>query len=734
MKPLFIFFFLAVSFCLQTTSAQTEKLTNDLIWYSAEFRSDYVSGLRSMNDGLHYTRLEWTDANGSEINKYAYSSGEKVATLATSQTIFNDATLGIDGYEFSADEGKLLIQTDTEYIYRHSFKANYYIHDVRTVKSYPLADFKNGKQRLAEFSPTGDKVAFVRDNNIFIHDMEFREEEQITYDGKQNEIINGYPDWVYEEEFGFHHGFYWSPNGDRIAYYKFDESRVKEFQMAIYGELYPDQYTFKYPKAGEENSIVSIYVHDLNTMVSKRVDIGNKKDIYIPRIKWTKNNDKLCIMRLNRHQNNLEFLLTDMSTEAPFELPTTVIYTEVSDTYIEISDDLVFLQDGNSFLWTSYKDGYNHIYRFDMKGNMIKQLTTGEWDVVEFIGVDEVKGQVYFISSSEGPLEKHVCSSSLKKGGLKKLSERKGDNSAAFSSTYKFYINYHSDANSPYHITLHNAKGKEIRVLVDNKDLKRTIGKYDLTEKEFFTFQNNKGTDLNCWMIKPADFDASKKYPVLVAIYGGPGHNTVSDSWGGSTMLWHHMMAQQGYIVVSCDPRGTMYRGRDFFHSTYMNLGKKETDDFIDFARYLAQQPYIDGERIGMHGWSYGGYMTSLCMTKGADHYKAGIAVAPVTNWRYYDTIYTERFMRTPQENEGGYDDNSPINHVDKLKGKYLLVHGSADDNVHMQNTMEMINALVRANKEFDLFIYPDKNHGIYGGTTRLHLFNKMTNFLNENL
>lgn len=725
---------LALAFLSAGQLTIAQELTNDLIWYSREFSAESVSGVNSMKDGLHYTSLERNDELGSAIVKYAYSTGDSLGVIASAKDIFNDNTKSIEGYSFSADETKLLIQTETHHIYRHSFSANYYIHDLTTNRSYPLADFEKGKQRLAQFSPAGNMVAFVRDNNILITDLEFREEEQITFDGVENQIINGYPDWVYEEEFGFNRGFHWSPKGDRIAYYKFDESNVKEFQMAMYGELYPDQYTFKYPKAGEENSVLGIYVYDLNAMTSKRVDIGKKKDIYIPRIKWTKDNNKLCVMRMNRHQNHLEFLLADMGKQQPFELATDVIFSEKSDTYIDVSDDLTFLADGQTYLWTSQRDGYNHVYQFNMNGDVVRQITSGTWDVVEFLGYDEAKSNIYFHGSAEGPLERHVYVQNLKKSDHKKLSTKAGANSAVFSDSFKFYINYHSDANSPSHITLHNSKGKEIRVLADNAKLRATLKKYNLQEKEFFTFQNSAGDALNCWMIKPPDFDASKKYPVLVAIYGGPGHNTVKNSWGGSTGLWHQMMAQQGYLVVSCDPRGTMYRGRDFMHSTYMQLGKLETEDFIDFAKYLQGQAYVDGERIGMQGWSYGGYMTSLAMTKGADQYSAGIAVAPVTNWRYYDTIYTERFMRTPQENADGYDNNSPINHVDKLEGAYLLVHGSADDNVHYQNTMEMVDALVRANKEFDLFIYPNKNHGIYGGTTRLHLFNKMTNFLLENL
>jgi dipeptidyl-peptidase-4 len=730
----YCFFFLAL-IVASLSNAQDEQLTDELIWYSSEFRMEYVSGLRSMQDGEHYTTMESSEENGSEIVKYAYQGGEKISILASSMSVFKDASKTIDDYEFSGDERKLLIKTETESIYRHSSKANYYVHLIEKQRTFPLADFTKGKQRLADFSPAGDKVAFVRDNNLFVTDVVQRDEVQVTTDGKDNEIINGATDWVYEEEFGFDKGFYWSPKGNRIAYYRFDERNVKQFQMAMYGELYPEPYTFKYPKAGEENSLVNVYIYDIKTGDSRPVDIKANKEQYIPRIQWSPDNDKLCIMRMNRHQNHLEFLMTDLSmAEQPFELASKVIFEEKNDTYIEINDNLIFMADGKSFLWNSERDGYNHIYRFDMSGNVQKQLTKGEWDVIEFIGYDEAEGNVIFTSSKESPLEKHVYATSVKRGKTTKLSTRKGTNDGDFSATYQYYINYHSDANTPYYITLNSAKGKELRVLKDNAKLKETLKKYNLSKKEFFTFTNSTGVELNCSMIKPRDFDPSKKYPVFVNIYGGPGNNTVSDSWGGTGMLWQEMLAQEGYIIVSCDPRGTMYRGKEFKHSTYMQLGKLETEDFIDFAKHLQSMTYVDGERIGIQGWSYGGYMTSLCMTKGAKYFKMGIAVAPVTNWRYYDSIYTERFMRTPQENAAGYDDNSPINFVDLLQGKYLLVHGSADDNVHYQNTMEMVSAMVKANKQFDLFIYPNKNHGIYGGNTRLHLFTMMHNYVKDNL
>jgi dipeptidyl-peptidase-4 len=731
----FTFSAIVLSFLLSVQLVAQQNLTNNLIWSGGEFSGEFVGGLNSMNDGLHYTATEQSDAFGTRIVKYSYATGTEVGVIATSMDIFGDASKGFDGYEFNSDEQYLLIQMESEPIYRYSFLANYYLYHIPTKKTIPLTDFSKGKQMLAEVSPDGKHVAFVRANNLFVVEIASMLETQVTRDGAMNKVINGATDWVYEEEFALVKGFEWSPAGNRIAYLRFDESNVREFSMDIFGDLYPEQQRFKYPKAGEANSVVSLFVYDLGLGQSRKVDMGNATDQYIPRIEWTKNNDQLCAMRMNRHQNKLEFLLTDLQAKSLNTIPTKVIYSEQADTYIDVSDALTFLTDG-SFIWLSERDGYNHLYQFDAAGAVKKQLTKGAWDVIDFYGVDENTFTVYYTSSMVSAMELHVYSVNFKKqvGSPVKLSPAKGNNNAEFSKGFKYYILTHSDANTPADFSLYDAKSKLIRVLKDNASLKERITKYNLTKKEFFTFKNSTGIDLNCWMMKPSNFDPSKKYPVLVAIYGGPGSNTVTDGWGGRGYLWHQLLCQQGYIVVSCDPRGTQYRGREFKHSTYMNLGKNETEDFIDFAKYLGSQSYIDAGRIGIQGWSFGGYMSSLCMTKGADYYKAGIAVAPVTNWKYYDSIYTERFMRTPQENSGGYENNSPINFVKSLKGKYLLIHGSADDNVHYQNSMDMVTALVAANKQFDMFVYPNKNHGISGGNTRLHLYTRMTQFLTDNL
>ena len=722
---------LSLFFLLSFTITEAQKqLTNTDIWYSPTFSMDYVGGFRSMKDGLHYSSLENT-ASGSAIVMYSYTTGEKVSVLMEESNL--PEGVSIDDYSFSADENKILIASGQESIYRHSTKADYYIYEKGSREGKALTDVSMGKTRLAEFSPDGSKVAFVRENDLYVIDLATGSEKRITEDGRMNNVINGATDWVYEEEFSFDKGYYWSPDSKYIAFYRFVESKVKEFQMAMYhGQLYPSPYTFKYPKAGEANSEVTIHIYTLTAGTTQKVDLGSQEH-YVPRIKWTPTEGQLCISKMNRHQSQLDLLIADMrSARGPVITPTD-IYTEKSKTYIEVSDDLIFINNGRQFLLTSDKDGYNHIYLHDINGTPIKQVTSGKWDVIEFFGYDEATKRLFYSSSEEGAIEKNVYSIDLK-GSKKRLSPKKGTNDVEFSAGYKNYIIFHSDANNPYDITLYNDKGKEVRTLVDNEKLKKTMASFDFQPKEFFTFKTERGDMLNGWTIKPKNMDPAKKYPVLVAIYGGPGHNTVTNSFDGRSLYWHQLLAQKGYIVVSVDPRGTYYRGRDFKNSTYLQLGKLETEDMISTAKYLGELPYVDKERIGIQGWSFGGYLTSSCMTKGADYFKAGIAVAPVTNWRFYDTIYTERFMQSPEENPEGYDDNSPINHVDLLRGPYLLVHGSADDNVHYQNTMEMIDALVKANKDFDLFIYPDKNHGIYGGTTRLHLFEKMTKFLEENL
>ncbi|MFP4023233.1 MAG: S9 family peptidase [Thiohalospira sp.] len=722
LKSLLIY--LLLTLCILQVNAQkvSKDITLDDIYKEGVFREKSVYGIRSMNDGDHFTTLE----KNKKITKYSFKSGEAVGVLFNS--IEND--FDIRDYEFSADESKILLAVNAEYIYRRSFKAEYYIYNTQSKELNKLSE--NGRQMFAAFSPDGTKVGFVRDNNIFIKNLETNEEQQITFDGKFNHIINGGTDWVYEEEFAFTRAFFWSPKGDKIAYYKFDESDVPVFNMTKYNsELYPENYDYKYPKAGEKNSIVSIHVYDLNTEKTNTMDVGKETDQYIPRIKWANDNNKLVIIRENRLQNHIEILLanTDNGTSK-------VIYEEKNKYYIERIDDsyMTMTDDGQYFIINSEKDGWNHLYLYDINGKFINQITQGEWDVTNFIGLDSKTNMVYYQSAEESPLNRAVYSIKTDGSKKKKLSEKKGNNRAVFSKGFKYYINYYSNSTTPRYITLHNKKGKLIRIMEDNEKLKQTIKEYNFTPPEFLTISTPSSQwDLNAYMIKPPDFDPEKKYPMFMFLYGGPGSQSVLDNWSGRN-AWFQMLAQKGYIVVCVDNRGTGGRGEEFKKMTYGQLGKYETIDQIEAAEYLSSLPYIDENRTGIFGWSYGGFMSSLCLFKGADVFEMAIAVAPVSSWRYYDTIYTELYMGLPQDNPDGYDDNSPLNHADKLKGKYLLIHGTADDNVHFQNSIELSEKLVQENKQFDMQFYMDKDHGIYGGNTSYHLYTRMTNFILENL
>lgn len=706
--------------------AQKSELNLQEIWGGPKFRPAYVYGGEPMQDGAHYSTLEYTK-EGIRISKFSYATGGKEEDLFKQEDIqLNGRPISFDNYEFSPDETKLLVPAETEPIYRHSTRSSYVVIDLKSKKAKLLSE---GKQQYASFSPNGNQIAFVRENNLFIKDIETDVETQITQDGELNKIINGATDWVYEEEFALSKAFFWSPDGSQIAFLRFDESDVKEYNMQTFGSLYPDVNTFKYPKAGEDNSLVNVHVFNLKSGKTNKMKTGDDQNQYIPRIQWTSKGDFLSIMRLNRHQNHLELLLAD-----PESGDTQLLLEEKNNTYIEIHDNQKFLNDNKRFVWTSEVGGRNHIYLYDINGKRLKSITEGEFDVTEIYGIDEKSGYVYYQAAVPNPSDRSVYRVKLNGKSNQLLSGGGGHHNASFSKDFSYYLLTKSKANEVISFDLCNNEGKIIRSLESNALLKGVLAEYNLPKKEFFSFETERGDILNGWMIKPAGFDESKRYPVFMTVYGGPGHNTVENRWESSNLLWHQMLAQQGYIVVSVDNRGTGNRGEAFKKSTYLQLGKLETEDQISAAKYMQGLPYVDKDRIGIQGWSYGGYMSSLCITKGADIFKMAIAVAPVTNWRYYDSIYTERFMQTPQENASGYDDNSPINHVARLKGKYLLIHGTGDDNVHFQNTVEMVTALVKANKQFDLFIYPDKNHGIYGGNTRLHLYTKMTDFIIDNL
>jgi dipeptidyl-peptidase-4 len=695
--------------------------------YAGAFRAKGMDELQAMKNTNQYTVLN-TDrtSRSQQIDLYDYATLKKVATLIDTKDFKELSDDGIDSYTFSSDEKQILLANNSNPIFRHSFTADYFLYNTVDKK---IGGFL-GQIQEPTFSPDGTKIAYAKANNLYVYDIASRKTTQITTDGKKNAIINGITDWVYEEEFAFVRAFDWSADSKKLAYIRFDESEVPEFSMNIYKkDLYPTIETFKYPKAGEKNAVVSLFVYDVAGAASKAINLGNYSDFYIARMKWTNDANVLCAQVLNRHQDNLDLIFVDGTTGVA-----KVVMNEKDKAYVDVTDNLTFLKD-NSYIWTSEKDGYNHIYLYDKTGKLKNQVTKGNWEVTAYYGFDEKTKTVFYQSTENGSTVRDVYKISLDGKKKVKLSQRVGTNAATFSPDFTYFINTYSSATVPTVYSLNNSKdGKQVQSIEDNAALADKLKKYDLPTKEFFELTTEKGNKLNAWMIKPKDFDATKKYPVFMYQYSGPGSQQVANDWLDTNDYWFMMLSQQGYITVCVDGRGTGFKGAAFKKCTQKELGKYEVEDQIDAAKVIGNYSYVDKTRIGIFGWSYGGFMSSNCLFKGADVFKMAIAVAPVTNWRFYDSIYTERYLQTPQENASGYDDNSPINYVSKLKGNFLLIHGTADDNVHFQNSMQMIEALVQANKQFDWAIYPDKNHGIYGGKTRIQLYNKMTNFIKEKL
>ncbi len=716
-----VFVFLLASF----SAVGQQKISIEAI-YSGTFRAKGMDDLQALKNTNQYTVLNFDrSSNTSQINLYDFATLKKVATLIDTKDFKN--LEGIDSYTFSADEKSILIATNSDQIFRHSFVANYFIYDIASKKLSPLFDYKIQEPT---FSPDGTQIAYAKDNNLFIYTIASKTTKQITFDGKKNEVINGITDWVYEEEFAFVRAFDWSSDSKKLAYIRFDESQVPEFSMSVFRkDLYPKIETFKYPKAGEKNSEVSLHIYDVIATATKEINLKNYADFYIARIKWTNDANVLSAQVLNRHQDNLDLLFIDGNSGTP-----KVILNEKDKAYVDVTDNLTFLKD-NSFIWTSEKNGFNHIYVYDKTGKLKNQVTNGNWEVTNYYGFDEKNQTVFYQSVENGSINRDVYRIGLNGKNKVRLSKNTGTNAATFSPNFQFYINSFSSATQPTNYTLNDAKtGKELQSIENNAALADKLKAYNLPSKEFFTLKTEKGNELNAWIMKPKDFDSNKKYPVFMYQYSGPGSQQVNNDWNGTDDYWFMMLTQQGYIVACVDGRGTGFKGADFKKCTQKELGKYEVEDQIDAAKVIGNYPFVDKNRIGIFGWSYGGFMASNCIMKGNDVFKMAIAVAPVTNWRFYDSVYTERYMQTPQENASGYDENSPINHVDKLKGKFLLIHGSGDDNVHVQNSMQMMEALIQANKQFDSQIYPDNNHGIYGGKTRIQLYNKMTNFIKENL
>ena len=717
---------------INTVLAQDKEVSVAAI-YDGTFRTEGMDVLRSRNNGTQYTLLNYDRVNKIQtIDLYEYETLEKTATLLSTEDL--EGISYMSSYTFSADESKVLLATDLIPIYRRSTLGSYFVYDFNDKSLIKIADVGIQEPSL---SPDGSKVAYGYENNIYLFDLKTKQTKQLTFDGEKNRIINGITDWVYEEEFGFVRAFEWSPEGTHIAFLRFDETEVPEYSMPIYGEdLYPTLQTFKYPKAGENNAVVSLHLMELEGAKTATIPVDA---YYIPRIKWKNNPDELAFQTFNRHQNELVLYEYNKRSGA-----LSVLHTERDAAYVDVNDNLTFLVD-DSFIWSSEKDGYNHLYLHDKSGKEKRQLTSGDWEVTSYYGYDEKRKKIFFQSTAMGSINRDVYSVGINGKNLRRLTAQDGVNRASFSADFTYFINAHSNAVTPPSYTLNTTVPKKrvrdanagqslmLKTIVDNTALLNTLEDYNISPKEFSTLAVN-GNDLNMWMIKPADFDPSKKYPLLMFQYSGPGSQSVSNTWMSANDYWYQLLQSKGYIIACVDGRGTGFKGRDFKKSTYLQLVRYESDDQIAAAEQLSALPYIDENRTGIWGWSFGGDMAMHSILKGNEVFETAISVAPVTSWRFYDTIYTERFMRTPQENPEGYDLNSPLNYADQLKGKLLLVHGSADDNVHFQNTMRMVEALVQANKQFDWAVYPDKNHGIYGGKTREQLYNKMTQFILNNL
>ena len=682
-----------------------------------------VGEMRSLPDGEYYTAM---NPERDMIVKYAYRTGEPVDTLFNTKTARECTFDDFDGYTISSTGHHLIVWRETEAIYRRSRKMVVYDYDVRRNYVKPISDAA-GKQMIPTFSPDGRMCAFVRDNNIWIRKFDYDTEVQVTKDGELNKILNGITDWVYEEEFSVTNLMAWSPDSEYLAYVRFDESEVPEYSMQVYGDgYYPSYYKFKYPKAGEKNSKVSLHAYCVQTRDTKDLKVPVDGDSYIPRITFTKNEDQLAVMTLNRQQN-----IFNMYFVNPKSGVSRLILRDENKCYVDSEwlTSIHFLKDG--FTYVSEQDGYAHIYLYSPTGVVQRQVTKGNWDVTRFIGIDEKTKTVYYESAEESPTQRAVYKIDAK--GVKvKLSKSVGTNSASFSANYAYYVNRYSNANTPVRITVNETKsGKELRVLQDNAALRERLKEYRFAPKEFMTVHTASDYEFNAWMIKPANFDPSKKYPVMMTQYSGPNSQRVLDSY---SFGWEYYLASKGIIVVCVDGRGTGARGEAFRKCTYMRMGELESRDQVEAAQALGELPYIDKSRIAIWGWSFGGYNTLMALTVGNGTFKVGIAVAPPTDWRFYDTVYTERFMRTPQENFEGYNATSPLLRAKELKGKLLLIHGTADDNVHFMQSLEYAEALVQAGIQFDMHVYKDRNHGISGGNTSYHLYTKMSNYLFDNL
>ena len=709
--------------------AQQQPLTLQRILASSDFRLQGLPAVKWMRDGQRYAFVSAENGRTDLVAEDA-RTGQRTRLVDGSRLVPPGATapIEIEDYEWSGDESKLLIYTNSQPVWRQNTKGPYYVFELGSGRVIPVST-RPGWQQFAKFSPDGTRVGFVRDNNLFVTDLASGQETQLTRDGSED-IINGTFDWVYEEELGLQDGWRWSPDGRRIAFWRIDQSAVRPFFWMIDTDSsYSRTISLRYPKAGAPNPTARIGVVDAAGGDVRWIDAGPDSEQYLARMEWAPTGGELMIQRLNRHQNRLEVLIADAGTGA-----TRPVFTDSDPAWVEVDDDFAWVGGGQRFLFTSERDGFNHIYLVDRNTGRAQQLTRGNWDVTSVVTVDEPNGWVYFGAHEESPEQTHLYRVRLNGTGFQQITSERGTHYASIAKGSPYFLDVHSQVGVPPVTSLFTTDGRSVRTLVDNARARQNLEAANLGKTEFTTVPGADGTALQASIIRPADFDPAKKYPVLMYVYGGPGSQTVLDSWGGTRYLWHQMLAQRGYVVVSVDNRGTGGRGSAFTKATYLRLGEKETQDQVAAARWLAQQPWVDAGRIGIWGWSYGGFMTASAMMAPDSPFKAGIAVAPVTDWRLYDSIYTERFMRTPQENAEGYSATAPVNMAANLKGRFLLIHGTGDDNVHFQNTIQLAGALQAAGKQFQLMAYPNRTHSISGGNTSMHLYTMMTDWVLQNL
>ncbi|HSM61766.1 MAG TPA: S9 family peptidase [Longimicrobiales bacterium] len=724
LRPLSAFLLLFVS----AVALSAQELSVERIFASSELSPEGLPETRWMPDGRGFTYLAANPQGGTDLALYDVSAGIARRLVDGSSLVPGGERrpIDIEGYEWFADGTRLLVFTRSERVWRENTKGFYFVYDLADGSLQPIS-IRQGFQMFAKPSPDGTRVAFVRDNDLFMTDLGTGEETRLTRDGS-DVIINGTFDWVYEEELGLRDGWRWSPDGARIAFWQLDQTPIRTFHMIDDLQLYSEPIPLPYPKAGDPNSFARIGVLDLGTMETTWMDTGDNPDVYLARMEWAGSSDEVVIQRMSRHQDRIDVMLGDVRTGA-----TRVLFTEESDTWVDVDLDMTWVADGSEFLWTSERDGFEHLYLYARDGTLRRQLTRGPWDAEVPHALTE-DGWVYFTAAKEGPLERHLYRVRLSGGDVERVTSEEGTHQVDMAPGGRFFIDTRSRNGDPPVISLRTGEGDTVRTLVDNQGLRDRLAVSGARPPEFFTFRTSDGVELNGWMIKPPAFDASRRYPLVMYVYGGPGSQTAADEWGGNRYLWHQLLAQEGFIVASVDNRGTGGRGRDFKNVTYLDLGSWESRDQIEVAGHLAGLPYVDAARIAIWGWSYGGYMTLMSMMKGGDVFAAGIAVAPVTSWRFYDTIYTERYMRTPRENPDGYRRSAPLENVQGLTGDLLLVHGTGDDNVHFQNSVQLVDRLQAAGKQFRLMVYPNKTHSIAGTDTQVHLYTMMTDFLKERL